>query len=112
MPRQTQQGTKPKRRTPKAVEPMRRFRSIPPQMGPKARAKYLARDDVKRWLRKNARKLRVVDVRAVAQLKPEIIEWAEIYHVLETSHGKVLKCRLICGDPPPRIPFRKKPQED
>ena len=105
------QAVKAKRTPTKEAPPMRRFRSIPPQMGPKARKRYLERDDVKRWLRRNARKLRVVDVRAVAQLKPEIIEWAEIYYVEETTRGKVLKCRLVCGDPPPRIPLRKKTED-
>ena len=66
------------------------------------RREYLERPSVKKWLKRNAAGLRVLDIRFWFCTKPAIIELTEIYHQVVTPRGsKVIKIKLVCGDPPP-----------
>lgn len=74
---------------------------IKPQRKTKeARKEYLGRKDVKRWIKRNAADLRVVDIRHFADMAT-MREYAEVYHVVGIGAKKRIRIRLVCGDPPP-----------
>jgi hypothetical protein len=94
MKRQMPKTTKPKYKWPDFIKPQ--LKTL------QQRREYLDRPSVKRWIKRNAAGLRVLDIRYFWCTSPEIIELTEVYHQVKTPRGaKVIKVKLVCGDPPP-----------
>lgn len=76
---------------------------IRPQLKTKEqRREYLERPSVKKWLKRNADGMRVLDIRHFVCTDPIVIELTEVYHQVKTPRGsKVIKVKVICSDPPP-----------
>jgi hypothetical protein len=84
---------------PEVIEPQLKTRE--------ARREFLSRPRMRRWLQRIAPGLRVLDVRHFLCTDPVVIEFTEIYHQVETRHGKQIKVKLVCSDPPPYIGRRR-----